>query len=252
MNPDSTGNNPEKVAPALPSSRAITMFLWAVIALQIIVSLVSFPFLPASVPMHWNAAGQVDGFAPKWVNAILFPLISIGLVVLVRGLMAISPKLDRQGQRANTTIASIIIAGVLLLLLIVQLAATAIALKMPVDMTFVIDLAVALLFIVIGNFMGKIRRNLSGVGIRTPWTLANDTVWERTHRLGGWLFVAVGLLNVVLSFIPNLRIFGLLGGMLLVALVTTVYSYVVYQRVVTHGNVPLSPPFDREGYNRSR
>lgn len=245
MNPDSIDNNPEKVAPAFTSPRAITLFIWAVIALQIIVSLVSFPFLPASVPMHWNAAGQVDGYAPKWVNAILFPLISIGIVVLVRGLLAISPKLNNQGQRTNLKIANIVIAAVVLLMLIIQLAATAIAFKMPVDMTFVIDLAVALLFIVIGNFMGKIRRNLSGVGIRTPWTLADDTVWERTHRLGGWLFVAVGLLNVVLSFIPSLRIFGLLGGVLLVVLVTTIYSYVVYQRVVTHGNVPLSPPFDQ-------
>ncbi|MEO8972481.1 MAG: DUF1648 domain-containing protein [Ktedonobacteraceae bacterium] len=246
MNPDSTGNHPEKVAPAPASSRAITVFLWAAIALQIIVSLVSYPFLPASVPTHWNAAGQVDAYAPKWVNAILFPLISIGIVVLVRGLMAISPRLDRQGQRANINIASIIIAGVVLLLLIVQLAATAIALHMPVDMTFVVTLAVSLLFIVMGNFMGKIRRNLSGIGIRTPWTLANDTVWERTHRLGGWLFVAVGLLGVVCSFIPALRFASILGGVLLVAVITIVYSYIVYQRVVTHGNVPLSPPFNQE------
>ncbi len=245
MNSDSIDNDPEKVAPAPSSSRAITVFLWTVIALQIIVSLVSYPFLPDSVPMHWNAAGQVDSYAPKWVNAILFPLISIGIVVLVRGLMAISPRLDRQGQRANTNIASIIIAGVVLLLLIVQLAATAIALHMPVDMTFVVTLAVSLLFIVMGNFLGKIRRNLSGIGIRTPWTLANDTVWERTHRLGGWLFVAVGLLGVVCSFIPALRLTSILGGALLVTVVTVVYSYIVYQRVVTQSKEPLSPPFDQ-------
>ncbi len=248
MNPDLIENNPnpEKVAPSSPSSRAITIFLVTVIALQIIVSLVTFPFLPDRVPIHWNAAGQVDGYASKWFSLVFYPLMSIGIVVLVRGLMAISPKLNNQGQRTNLKFANIVIAGVALLFLILQLAATAIALHMPVDMTFVIDLAVALLFIVLGNFMGKIRRNLSGIGIRTPWTLANDTVWERTHRLGGWLFVAVGLLNVVLSFIPNLRIFGLVGGVLLVVVVTTVYSYVVYQRVVTHGNVPLSSPFDQE------
>ncbi|HVB21839.1 MAG TPA: DUF1648 domain-containing protein [Ktedonobacteraceae bacterium] len=245
MSSDSTENSPEKVAPLSPSSRAITIFLLTVIALQIIVSLVTFPLLPARVPIHWNAAGQVDGYASKWFSLIFYPLMSIGIVVLIRGLMAISPTLDKQGQRANLKFANIVIAGVVLLFLILQLAATAIALHMPIDMTFVIDLAVALLFIVMGNFMGKIRRNLSGVGIRNPWTLANDTVWERTHRLGGWLFVAVGLLNVVLSFIPNVRFFGVLGGVLLIVIVTTIYSYVVYQRVVTHGNEPLSPPFNQ-------
>ena len=245
MNPDSIENNPEKVAPSSTSSRATTIFLLAVIALQIIVSLVTFPFLPDRVPIHWNAAGQVDGYASKWFNLLFYPLMSIGIVVLVRGLMAISPKLDRQGQRANTSIASIVIAGVVLLFLIIQLASTAIALNMPVDMTFVITLALSILFIVIGNFLGKVRRNLSGIGIRTPWTLANDTVWERTHRLGGWLFVAVGLLGIVCSFIPALRLPVVIGGILLVSIITIIYSYVVYQRVVTHGDESLSPPFDR-------
>jgi|SRR5579863_3417013 len=240
-----TDNNPEKVAPSSSSSRAITIFLLTVIVLQIIVSLVTFPFLPDRVPIHWNAAGQVDGYASKWFGLIFYPLMSIGIIVLVRGLIAISPRLSHQGQRTNLKFANVVIAGVVLLFLILQLAATAIALHMPVDMTFVINLAISLLFIVMGNFMGKIRRNLSGIGIRTPWTLANDTVWERTHRLGGWLFVAVGLLNLVFSFIPSVRFYGLLGGVLLIVVITTVYSYVVYQRVVTHGNAPLSPPFNQ-------
>lgn len=236
MDAHSNDNSPEKVAPASASSRAITVFLLAVIALQIIVSLVSFPFLPDSVPIHWNAAGQVDGYASKWFSIIFYPLMSIGIVALVRGLMVISPRLDRQGQRTNLKFANIVIAGVVLLFLVIQLATIALAFKMPVDVTFVIDLAVSLLFVVMGNFMGKIRRNMSGIGIRTPWTLADDAVWERTHRLGGWLFVAVGLLNVVLSFIPSVRFFGLMGGALLIVIVTFAYSYVVYQRVVVHGN----------------
>lgn len=245
MNPDSIENDPEKIAPTPTSSRAITIFIVAVVVLQIIVSLVMFPFLPDRVPIHWNAAGQVNGYASKWFTLLFYPLMSIGIVGLIRGLMAISPKLDRQGQRANMNIVSIVFAGVVLLMLIIQLASIAIALNMPVDMSFVITLALSVLFLVIGNFLGKVRRNLSGIGIRTPWTLANDTVWERTHRLGGWLFVAVGLLGIVCSFVSALRLIVVVGGVLLVAIITTIYSYVVYQRVVTHGNEPLSPPFER-------
>src|SRR5579872_2159905 len=246
MNPDSSENNPEKVAPISTSSSTITIFLVAVIVLQIVVCLVTLPFLPDRVPIHWNAAGQVNGYASKWFN-LFYPLMSIVTVGLVRGIMAISPRLDRQGYRTNLKFANIFIAGVVLLLLILQLAATAIAMNMPVDMTFVITLALSLLFIVIGNFLGKIRRNLSGIGIRTPWTLANDTVWERTHRLGGWLFVAVGLLGLVCSFIPAIRLISIIGGVLLVSVITVVYSYIVYQRVATPGREPLSPPFDQGG-----
>lgn len=181
MDTDSTNNSPEKVAPAPASSRAITVFLLAVIALQVIVSLVSFPFLPDRMPIHWNAAGQVDGYTSKWFVSIFYPLMSIGIVVLVRGLMAISPKLNNQGQRANLKFANIVIAGVVLLFLIIQLASTALAFKVPIDVTFVIDFAVSLLFIVMGNVLGKIRRNLSGIGIRTPWTLAEKNDLQK-HR----------------------------------------------------------------------
>lgn len=244
MSSDSIDNNPEKIAPAPASSHGMTIFLFTVIALQIIVSLVSYPFLPASVPSHWNAAGQVDSYAPKWLNAILFPMISIAIFALMRGLMKFAPKLENQGQQANLKFANLVLAGVFLLLLVVQLATVAITLHAPIDMSFVVFLCVSLLFILIGNFMGRLRRNLSGVGIRTPWTLANDTVWERTHRLGGWLFVAAGLLGVVLSFIPALRVIGIIAVVIIAAVVPSVYSYFVYQRVVVHGDRPLSPPFN--------
>lgn len=244
MGSDSIDNNPEKISPVSASSRGVTIFLWTVIALQILVALVSYPFLPASVPSHWNASGQVDSYAPKWLNAILFPLISIGILGLMRGLMKFAPRLEKQGQQANLKFANLVLAGIFLLLLIMQLAAIAIALHVPIDMSFVAALCVSLLFILIGNFMGKVRRNLSGVGIRTPWTLANDTVWERTHRLGGWLFVAAGLLGVVLSFVPALRFVGIIAGIIIAAIVPSIYSYFVYQRVVVHGDEPLSPPFN--------
>jgi uncharacterized membrane protein len=136
-----------------------------------------------------------------------------------------------------------ILVGVLLFMLIVQLTTTALALGVPIDLPFVLCLSISVLFIFLGNYMGKLRRNF-WAGIRTPWTLASDVVWERTHRLGGWLFVATGLLGVIMSFIPALRLWGLMVVLVIVVIVLVVYSFVSYQRYTVDGKEPLSPPFD--------
>ncbi|HEU5228101.1 MAG TPA: SdpI family protein, partial [Ktedonobacteraceae bacterium] len=99
------------------------------------------------------------------------------------------------------------------------------------------------LFIFLGNYTGKMRRNF-WMGIRTPWTLASAVVWERTHRLGGWLFVAVGLLGIPLSFVPALRLWGIVIPIIAVSIFLYIYSYVCYQRQIQSGHEPLSPPFN--------
>jgi uncharacterized membrane protein len=206
MNPSE--NNGDKIAPQTTFFTPTTLFALLIIAAQILVSLVTYPFLPAIVPTHWNAAGQVNGYAPKWVNALLFPLISIGIFVLIRLLLVAGPRLGYQNsRRANLEIVNFIINGVLLLMLVLQLVATAFSLGMNIDINFVVILSISVLFIFIGNYLGKLRRNF-WAGIRTPWTLASDVVWERTHRFGSWLFVIGGLLGVIMSFIPVLRIWG--------------------------------------------
>jgi uncharacterized membrane protein len=238
-----TESTNDKILPERPPRRVTTYLALLIIVIQVLVSVVTYPFLPPMVPSHWNLAGQVDAYIPKLFNAILFPLMSIGLFFLIRGLLAISPRLGNQPKYANLEVINIINVGVLLLLLVIQLTTTSIALGFPVDITLVLGLTISLLFIFIGNYMGKLRRNFWG-GIRTPWTLASDTVWERTHRLGGWLFVLGGLLGLVLSFFPALRIWAVIVIPLTIALVLVVYSYFAYQRYVVNGQEPLSPPFD--------
>lgn len=238
-----TENNNEKLAPARTPYRFASPLLIAIIVTQALVSIVTYPFLPDKVPSHWNAAGQIDSYMPKLGMALLSPLMSIGIVVLVQGLIAISPKMGKQNPKADRSIMNLLLVGITLFMLIVQLASTIIALGIAIDMTMVINLALSVMYIFIGNYMGKIRRNF-WAGIRTPWTLTNETVWERTHRFGGWLFVAGGLLGVLISFIPALRLYGVPGITAVIVIVSVVYSYVVYQQVVGAGKQPLSPPLD--------
>jgi uncharacterized membrane protein len=235
-----TEHNTEKITPARRPYAFATRLIIAIIALQALVSLVAYPFLPDRVPSHWNAAGQIDAYMPKPGAALLFPLISIGLFVLINALIAISPRLNNQNPQAGRDLVNLLLVGISLLLLVVQLAAFAIAMRVAIDMTMVVSLVVSLLFIFIGNYMGKLRRNF-WAGIRTPWTLANETVWERTHRFGGWLFVGGGLLGVVTSFIPSLRLYGLLAIIVVIAVASMACSYIVYQRLTADGR---QPPFN--------
>ena len=149
-----------------------TLLAVLIIIVQILVSIVTYPFLPENVPSHWDASGQVNGYLPKLVNALLYPLLSIGIYILVRVLMTVGPRLGYQNQRkASIGVVNLILDGVLLFMLILQLTTTAVALGVPIDLTFVICLSISVLFIFLGNYMGKLRRNF-WAGIRTPWTLA--------------------------------------------------------------------------------
>ncbi len=234
--------NTTKILPSAPY-RSTTIIALIIIALQIAIAAGTYPFLPAIVPSHWDAAGNVNGYMPKFANSLIIPLTSIGLFVLLNVLLTASPRLRNQDSRSTQRVGGLLLVGILLFMLIIQVVTLAIPLGVRVNVSFVVSLAVSALFIFIGNYFGKLQRNF-WAGVRTPWTLASDIVWERTHRLGGWLFVGAGVLGIISAFIPSLRIWGVVGPILVVSAILVIYSYVEYRRVETRGRNPLSPPFD--------
>jgi uncharacterized membrane protein len=179
---NTTEDTGDKLTPPrnpLASISPATLLAVLIIAIQIIVSIATYPFMPDSVPSHWDAAGQVNGYLPKLVNALLYPLLSIGIYALVRILMRVGPRLGHQNQRlASLGIVNLILDGVLLFMLIVQLTTTAVVLGVPIDLPFVLCLSISILFIFLGNYMGKLRRNF-WAGIRTPWTLTRKNEPQR-------------------------------------------------------------------------
>ncbi|HVB73592.1 MAG TPA: SdpI family protein [Ktedonobacteraceae bacterium] len=234
----------DKVSPKSWPFNATTMLAILIIVAQVCISVGTYPFLPPMVPSHFDAAGNINGYMPKLVNALLYPGMSTALYLLLRFLMQAGPNLNYRSQRrANKAVVNLIAVGILLFLLLIQLLTTAYALGVKIDISLVVELALSVLLIFLGNYMGKLRRNF-WAGIRTPWTIASDVVWERTHRLGGWLFVLVGLLGIISAFIPPLRVWGLFVPIIAVVVILYVYSYIIYQRYTVEGKEPLSPPFD--------
>lgn len=241
---DTSHDAGNKITPKPAFRPSIDLLIWVIIAIQVLVAIYGFVVLPDTVPIHWGINGEANGYGARWVGTFLFPLMSIGIYGLVRLLVAAGPHLGgRENSAANLQLVRIILTGITLFMLIIQLSALAQTLGVGFDMTLVVMLALSVLFIFLGNYMGKMRRNF-WMGIRTPWSLANAVVWERTHRLGGWLFVAVGLIGIPLSFVPALRLWGIIVPIIAVSIVLYIYSYVCYRQQEQHGDEPLSPPFD--------
>jgi len=193
------------------------------------VSVVAYGRLPARVPVHWDVHGQVNGYGSRAVGAFLLPSIMLIIAILIPALPKIDPR--EQNYEKFRPSYDLIFGAVLTVLFIGYLAALGRTLGMHVPIERVIPAAVGLLLVVLGNVMPRVRPNWM-IGIRTPWTLSNDRVWTRTHRVGGYLFTAAGLLLVVTIVLP-LGASGFrvgIGAVAAAALGSAAYSYVAWRQ----------------------
>ncbi|MDY0150966.1 MAG: SdpI family protein [Candidatus Cloacimonas sp.] len=209
-------------------------FKWAIIVLLLhLIVLGYFAYaLPrdARVPMHWNINNEIDGYSGK-TTSLLFGLgISLGLFLLMYLMPFYSPWYRRYEQRFERILPSLTIVLVLFMALIssysMYLAKTAVTPQVQFIM-----ILIGLLFIFLGNLMPKTPRNFF-IGIKTPWTLANDDVWQRTHRVGGKLFALSGVILILKGFIlPNNYAFQQISGVfaMLILLFPLVYSFIIYK-----------------------
>ncbi len=153
-----------------------------------------WPLLPEQMPAHWNIEGQVDGYAGRAVMWVLGP-VGMALFMLVGlALPALSPQRFGMTEFLSTYyyIAGLVVCMLGYVFALVLIAATG----GEVPMQRALPAGLFLLLILMGNPMGKVRRNFY-LGIRTPWTLASERVWYATHRMAARLMVASGLLGLL-------------------------------------------------------
>ncbi|MFA6306542.1 MAG: SdpI family protein [Patescibacteria group bacterium] len=182
--------------------------------------------LPERVAIHWNFAGEVDGYGSGQTQAVVFPSMIIGMYVLFLLIPYLDPKKERYEQFSKIyhIFKSLIIALIVVIYFVVGL--NGLGYNLPVGV--ITPGLIGLLFIVIGNYMAKIKRNWF-MGIRTPWTMSSEEVWNKTHRFGGKMFILAGLLMIAEIFLPvswKLPIFIIMMVILLAG--TVGYSYLVY------------------------
>lgn len=197
------------------------------VVLSFVLTAILYSRLPDPMPTHWDAHGNVDGFTPKPLGPFLLPLVMSAMYGLLLVLPKISPKgfaIDRFGGVYDIVLLTLV-AFFFLVNTVVLLA----GIGVPVAMDRVFPAALGLLFVVLGNYMGKFTKNFFA-GIRTPWTLASDEVWLKTHRLGGKLFVLAGLVIFVAGLLGAGTV-AIPAAALVAGGVPAVYSYWLYRRI---------------------
>lgn len=200
-----------------------------VVAAAVVASAVAYARLPERVPVHWNAAGEVDRYGSRLEGVLIMPVVMVGLALLIPAL----PRIDPRGanyEKFKPTY-HLVMNTILTFMLGVHLTVLAATLGVPVDVGRVVPIGVGALLVVLGNVLPRTRPNWM-FGIRTPWTLSSDRVWERTHRVGGYLMLAAGLLVALTGLLsPGARsMLVVVVAVVAAALGSVAYSYVAWRQ----------------------
>jgi len=199
-----------------------------IVVAAFIVSAVVFPRLPETMPTHFDGSGQPNGWSSRLFGAWAVPLFLLFMWGLVRVLPAIDPRGSNYAKFGGAFEG--IIVSIMLFMLALHIVMLRAALGYPVAMQRVVPVGIGVLFVVMGNLLPRARPNWF-VGIRTPWTLSSDRVWEKTHRLGGHLFVAGGILIVLAALaMEQWAHIVLITVVLLCTATVFIYSYLEWKR----------------------
>jgi uncharacterized membrane protein len=209
------------------TTRTTTITSLALILAATLAGVLLWNRLPDPMPSHWNAAGEIDGYMPKFWGVFLMPIVTIALVGLFLAIPHIDP-LKANIAKFLGIFNGFIVAFVAYMLYVYALTLFA-ALGTPFNMTVMLLPVVGLLFIGVGYMMGKAKRNFF-IGIRTPWTLSSETVWDETHNLGSKLFMLGGVVTIISAFLGENGIWLLLAAIPIAAFVPIIYSYILWRR----------------------
>lgn len=194
----------------------------------IIVALIVYPELPATIPIHWNWEGEVDRMGSK---TSIFAFASLPLVIYV-----LTSYIPRFEQKQTSFVKHKKAYSVFVLVMVIFLSTLSIAMLLltmgyAIHLLTVISIELGVLFLIIGNYMRQIRPN-GMFGIRTPWTKASEKNWRATHRLGSILYAINGIwLLVGVLVATNWWFITGVALILLFSLVLVLYSYYLHHKL---------------------
>ncbi len=207
----------------------IDFFIFIIILIPIVLIVALYNKLPNELATHFGTSGEPNGYQGKVSFLLTNSLLLIGIPFLMKVTRYIDPK-KRNYDKFEPTyeIFRLIFSALLSVMTITLLFYN---LGYSVNIQMIILIGIGILFIFLGNYMSRIRFNYT-MGIRTPWTLANEEVWRRTHRLGGPLWLIAGIIIIVLAFLPGKIAFVCM--MILIAIITFIpilYSYFLFRKL---------------------
>ncbi len=210
------------------STKLTTILVLILIAAAVLAGALFWDQLPESMASHWNENDQVDGYISKFWGVWMMPLMTLGMF----GIFLLVPVIDP--LKANIAKFRNIFNLLILLITAFMLYIHGLTLAWNLGYEFRMSSAMlpfmGILFVFMGYMLRQAKRNWF-IGIRTPWTLSSDTVWDKTHQLGSVLFIASGVLAFLGAFFGGtIALYLTLIPMLGSALFVVIYSFVLYQR----------------------
>jgi uncharacterized membrane protein len=227
MNTTSTESMKKETSPWFPPTASLL-----IVAAMFIFSAIMYPRLPNIVPTHWGIGGTPDGFSPKVFGAFFAPMLGLVIAFLFPIVQRMDPKRESYVNFRKTWIALQI--GIITFFAYIHVITTfaAISPSISAHVANYITSGMGILFILIGNSLGKIEQNWF-VGLRTPWTLSDPAVWRKSQRLGGFLFVLGGIAVLILSLTmqSGLTLFiTFMAVILSVSIIPVIYSYLISKK----------------------
>lgn len=213
-------------------SRSTLIVALVIAACAFAASGAAYANLPDRVPTHWNIKGEIDGYGPKSVATFLTPGMMLFMILVLAAVPYLSPaqfKIDT--FRSTYQVIVLLVLGLFAYIHVIILWAT--LRPNSFDMSRVLMGGMFLFFAMLGNVLGKVRRNFY-VGIRVPWTIASERVWNETHRLAAWTFVGAGVIGFILTLAGYLIV--AIGVLIVAVIVPIVYSFLLSKRLEREGH----------------
>ncbi len=199
----------------------------ALIVLAYIIGISAYSCLPDVMPSHWNIKGEVDSWTSKNFAVFFFPSLALGIYIL----MLFIPRIDPLRKNYPKFYLPYYWLRTILIFFFVSMYLYTIAAGagFKMNINYFIIPAISLLFIVMGVFLPRIKKNYF-VGIKTPWTLHSEEVWDKTHKVGGKLFMAAGIVSLLSIFIPSYSFQILITAIIVASFGSIIYSYFAFRQ----------------------
>ena len=187
------------------------------------------PEMPQKIASHWNSQGEVNGYMSKFWGIFLMPIISVGLFLL----FVIIPRIDpyKSNIEKFRKYYDNFILLIIVFLFYIYLLTIFWNMGFRFNMITLLSPAIGILFYYSGVLIENAKMNYF-IGIRTPWTLSSEKVWDKTHKIGGKLFKIAGIIAILGILFQSYAIFLILVPMLLSAIYSVVFSYIEYQKEI--------------------
>ena len=197
--------------------------------LSFLIGIYLYPSMPEEMASHWNAQGEVNDYLPKFWGLFLMPIMSLGLFLLFLVVPKIDPlKTNIEKFRKYFDGFIVLMLGFLFYVYVLTIFWN---LGIRFNMGQLLMPAMAVLFYYCGILIENAKRNWF-IGIKTPWTLSNENVWNKTHKLGGKLFKILGVIALLGIMSGKYALFFILCPIIFASIYLVVYSYFAYQKEI--------------------